>query len=510
MISVHLFLFKRDFRFHDHPALSFALNSFLVSTDPNKHFLMVTCDPEFDFGSKVYSDFHRQFLQESVHDLNRQLEALELTNRVLWAQMNRIDLVKRILKEARICAVYSSEETGNKATFHADLEFQSFLKAYRIPWYQKSQYSVLRGSQLKNHSLSWSDHWEQFYVKSPLEKNILAVFQEHQNMFSEKSGRFLSKIFDSSLFKTVLPSDQGRQTGGETEGLRRVSVFFEQHAFDYFKSISKPSQAEIHGSRLSPYLAWGNLSLRSLIQTLRKEQQTNFRARRSLQAFESRLHWRDHFIQRFEQNPQIETENLNPLFNSIRNQSDQTLHRRFFAGETGYPLVDAVMRCLKQTGFVNFRSRAMITSFYTHHLWLPWQDLAKDLSQIFLDYEPGIHYCQLQMQAGTMGMHTMRIYNPSLQATEKDASGDFIRRWVPELKELPPPFLHRPWDLTPFEEISYGFQIGKSYPQRIVMTEETGRRARDVLWGLKNTTENESFHRQFRGHEKRLRKISQD
>ena len=131
--------------------------------------------------------------------------------------------------------------------------------------------------------------------------------------------------------------------------------------------------------------------------------------------------------------------------------------------------------------------RAMLMSFASYHLWLHWRKPALHLAKLFTDYEPGIHYSQVQMQSGTTGINAIRIYNPIKQSLEKDSEGVFIKKWVPELRSLPKELVHRPWDLTLLEEAMYDFKIGRDYPKPIVNIEDSGAHAREKLWSIKNS-----------------------
>jgi len=126
------------------------------------------------------------------------------------------------------------------------------------------------------------------------------------------------------------------------------------------------------------------------------------------------------------------------------------------------------MRCLRHTGWLNFRMRAMLVSFASYQLWLHWQKPAWHLAQCFTDYEPGIHYSQIQMQSGTTGINTMRIYNPVKQSQDQDPKGIFIKRWVPELSKVFDNFVHEPWTMPLHMQKDKGCILGEDYPEPIV------------------------------------------
>ena len=199
---------------------------------------------------------------------------------------------------------------------------------------------------------------------------------------------------------------------------------------------------------------------------------------RSINAFKSRLRWRSHFIQKLEDQPNIESQNLHEAYDSIRNDSfNEDFYQAWRDGQTGFPLIDACMRSLIKTGWINFRMRAMLVSFASNNLWLDWRKFAHHLSNIFTDYEPGIHYSQIQMQSGTTGINTIRIYNPIKQSYDQDKDGVFIKRWVKELQDCPIDSIHEPWKCE-----TKKFR----YAPRIVDEIETRKKASSQLYSIKS------------------------
>jgi deoxyribodipyrimidine photo-lyase len=125
--------------------------------------------------------------------------------------------------------------------------------------------------------------------------------------------------------------------------------------------------------------------------------------------------------------------------------------------------------------------RAMLVSFAAYDLFLDWRTFSHFLAQQFLDYEPGIHYPQIQMQSGTTGINALRMYDPVKQGYDHDPDGTFIRTWVPELSSVQGHLIHEPWKLSPLELREAGIELGRNYPNRIVIHLEAVRRAREIV-----------------------------
>jgi deoxyribodipyrimidine photo-lyase len=478
---VYIVWFKRDLRIQDHAALFEACELGQVL-------------PIFTWDSSVwnggdYATQHQMFVKECLVSLRSNLQTIGLS--LLEVRVGIIEVLSHIAKFYRIGGLHSHEETGNNNTYQLDKAVASWCKAQNVNWHEYPHNGVVR--RLKNRDI-WTAVWEK-------RMSAQTIPLPTQAKMATLPLDILPNI-DVSHLSYTQADKPFRQKGGREEASKVLHTFLNGRGSRYRGGISSPLTSESAGSRLSPYLAWGVLSMREVVQNLRQKK-SSIQASPStypngllagLASFESRLHWHCHFMQKLESEPAIEYENLHPAFNGFRDQSyaSAELQNRLTAwkaGQTGWPLVDACMAMLRDTGWINFRMRAMLMSTASYLLWLHWRETGLHLAREFLDYEPGIHWSQVQMQSGTTGINTLRIYNPVKQAKDQDPEGVFVRRWLPTLRNVPNTWIFQPWLMPESLQLEYGCRIGIDYPAPLVNIDQAFKLAKAKFSQLRMNSE---------------------
>jgi len=456
---------KRDLRLQDHRPLNFAANKGPVI------FLYVVEEQYWALPDTSYRQY--SFLRDSLLDLRNRCKAIGGTLTIKVG--DAVSIFDSLLRKFGSLDIVAHEETGNYWTFQRDKQVRAWCRVNDVTFTEFKQHGIARGRDLDRNK--WAKRWDAF-----MSEPVMSV----PNRLD-----WVSEITSDPVptgDQLGLPHDgiEERQKAGRKVAEKTLESFLTERGQNYRKGMSSPISAERECSRISPYLALGTISMRETYhRTLaRKEELTGIQSpdakmwRGALTSFIGRLHWHCHFMQKLEAEPELEWLPMAKIYTDLRGKSsDPNLVHAFDLGMTGYPFVDACMRYLRATGWINFRMRAMLTSFASYDLWLRWQDSGDVLARLFTDYEPGIHWPQAQMQSGETGINAIRVYSPVKQGFDQDPTGDFTRMWVPELSCLEGSTIHEPWK----SERAF------NYPERVVIHQDAVKESKSKLWAIRST-----------------------
>ena len=471
--------FKRDLRVHDHAPLIHAAQRGPV-------FCLYVVEPSL-WAQADCAQQHYLFLQESLRDLARQLRRCGAELHLAVGEVP--DVLTRLHLSAPFDTLWSHEETGNGHTFARDQAVARWCQQQRIAWQESPQHGVVR--RLPTRKV-WSERW-QAHMRAP------CLPAPAQGSLQNHAVNWPAQTWPNAQALGLAPHDPPqRQHGGRGLGWQVLQDFLQDRSRGYRGGISSPLKATTACSRLSPYLALGCLSMREVVQAnnQRLHQLSDDPGpdadwqRKGLVAFMSRLHWHCHFIQKLESEPALEFQNLHRGYDGLREGDWNEAHfAALVAGRTGWPMVDACVAMLRETGWINFRMRAMLVSVAAYPLWLHWRPVGLWLAQQFIDYEPGIHWSQMQMQSGTTGINTTRVYNPIKQAQDQDPQGQFVRRWLPALRQVPDAWLLQPWRMPANVQAHCGVRVGDDIAIPLVDLEAATHQAKTRMHALRAQAE---------------------
>ena len=473
---VQVVWYKRDLRVDDHRPLARAAERGPVLP-------LYVAEPSLA-AADDYAPRRWTLIREALIELRARLAK---RGQPLVVRCGEMPATLRAIREAvGPLRIWAHEETGNGRTYARDERVRAWAEEAGIPFTEVPQRGVIRGLHDRDQ---WADRWEAS-MRRPL-----AYPPDTLTPVDAIDPGPLPSHEDLGLG----PSTAALQQIGEAEAHRTLHSFLTERGRQYPQKMSSPVTALQACSRLSVPLAYGTISLRRVVYELRRRQDaltarpdsTSRAWTQALQQFESRLYWHSHFTQKLEDAPRIEHESYIPAFDALRaDDFDPARYERWLRGQTGFPMVDACMRCLRTTGWLNFRMRAMLCSFAAYDLWLDWRRFAPTYGGLMADYLPGIHYPQVQMQSGTTGINQLRIYNPVKQGHDHDPDGTFIRRWVPELAHLETDaYVHEPWRMTPIEQQAAGCVIGTDYPERAVDHLKAYHHAQETIRSMRKRPE---------------------
>ena len=456
-MSVNVVWFKRDLRLNDNAAISDAI----------KRNLPIICLFNLDSLRITRSDvsaIHIEWELDCLRSLSKDIQ--QLGGVIKFNYGNIFEALEKLNLEYDIDSIIANEETGLKWSWNRDKQVAEWCDFNRVKFVEHPSNGVIR-------KLKTRDDWKKYR-----DKRVSAQLFPRPSSMPSPSGSQSDEIPTMKELGLDSRSLEYRPIPGEEAALSTLKSFLNERGRGYRKGMSSPITGEVMCSRISPYLSAGCLSIKQVFHhTVSRQRQVKINPRSpenlgftsSLTSFQSRLAWHCHFMQRLEAEATMDEIAINPELDELLNrQLDQ---RKFIAwrdGKTGWPFFDACMRSLTATGWINFRMRAMLQSVASYTLWLPWLVTGAHLANLFMDYEPGIHWSQVQMQSGVTGINSVRAYSVSKQSTDHDPNGDFIRRWVPELDEVPAEHIHQPWMMSKAEQEQYNCRIDLDYPAPIV------------------------------------------
>jgi deoxyribodipyrimidine photo-lyase len=478
-----LIIFNQDLRIFDNPALFFACQK---SREDGQEIVPIFIFDEVN--KRKIGGASQWFLHFALEELQKDLRQ-NLGLELLIFKGDSLQILKEIFSRSEVKEIYFNKLYE---PFNIKLESQirSLASTKNIAVFDFKSYLLFEPSEIKNGQGSY------FKVFTPFWKNCLkswelvnAPLNLPQSSSRRKSGSTFQHRMDPDLAR-----DYGMNWAKKFENLwhfdrptilKNFQTFLKTNLKNYNENRNIPALNAT--SKLSPYLHFGLISVNEIIDLVKKHHEKNPEDKAGTAQFLAEIGWREfsyHLLFHF---PQLPTQNFKKQFDNFAWENNPEMLKKWQQGKTGYPIVDAGMRELWQTGFMQNRVRMIVASFLIKDLFIDWRKGEEWFWDCLVDANLANNTASWQWVAGSGADASpyFRIFNPVLQGEKFDPDGEYIKKYLPELKNLPKKFIHKPWELSEMELEKYGVKLGKNYPNQIVLHEEARKKALNLYKNLK-------------------------
>ncbi|WP_411820326.1 deoxyribodipyrimidine photo-lyase [Hyphococcus formosus] len=460
--------FRNDLRIADNPALSVAAKS-VAPVIP-----LYIYDRNLRYAPGGAS---RWWLHESLSVLNDRLK--NIGSKLILRSGDETDIIRKLIKETNASAVYwnrryykSEVDTDKKlksALSDAGINVETFnASLLREPW------EIETGSGTPYRV--FTPFWKKLKEAGPNRVKILPEpkkLKSPKNISSENLKEWQLQPTNPDWAEGIA----GQWKPGETEAMNRLNEFLDDEIDSYSEGRDRPDKE--FTSRLSPYLHFGEISPNQIWNAVKLGIDADAFSQSAGYKFLSELAWREFSYSLLYYNPSLPKKPLRKEFTSFPWRKDTKALWKWQRGETGYPIVDAGMRQLWQTGWMHNRVRMIVASFLIKDLLIPWQQGASWFLDTLVDADLANNSAGWQWVAGSGADASpfFRIFNPVTQGEKFDPHGDYVREFVPELKDLPDKYIHSPWKAPEHVLQEAGITLGNNYNKPIVDHAEARDRA---------------------------------
>ena len=469
--------FRRDLRLDDNPALGAAFSA----SGGNVICLYILEETKDD---RSLGDASKWWLDKSLRALRTSLEKIggALTLRTGDAK----SVLDSVISETSAKAVFWNrryEQPGRDI----DTDIKAHLKDTGI------HVESFNGTVLTEPWTQKTGSGGYYKVYSPYWRAVQANYELPELVSAPTKLTKINVNSDDLADWGLHPSNPDWSTGfdrswtpGETGAKDRLVQFLRKSVSDYSEDRNRPD-LEQGTSGLSPHLAFGEIAPSQIWRATKSKMDAGDVDAKGAHTFLSEVVWRDFAYVLLYHNPELAKENFKPDFDLMPWREDEANLIAWQKGLTGYPIVDAGMRQLWHTGWMHNRVRMIVASFLTKHLLLHWRHGEDWFWDTLVDADPASNSASWQWTAGSGADAApyFRVFNPITQGEKFDESGDYVRKWCPELAKLPRKYLYKPWEAGPLILHQAGIKLGETYPEPIVDHKSGRQRALDAYETLK-------------------------